>query len=79
MKQIEIDCVKDFTEKMRGFGYTFDVKIDERATVDFLKPDHKTELKLECWKRTENADTLPWNTFNLSFQLDNPQNHVSIE
>jgi hypothetical protein len=69
MKQIEIDCVKEFAEKMREFGYAVDIKVDERPTVDFAKPDYKTEITLECQKRIENNDAPPWDLFNLSFRL----------
>ena len=79
MRQIEIDAIKEFAGKMREFGYGLEVKANERATRDFITPDYKTEVTLSLWKRAENKDTFPWNTFNLSFLVDNLQKRENEE
>jgi hypothetical protein len=73
MKQIEIDCVKDFAEKMREFGYVLHVEVKEEPTTDYKPFKHITELKLRCWRQTDICDTPLWQDFNLAFRLSNPQ------
>jgi hypothetical protein len=69
MKQIEIDCVKEFAEKMREFGYGVSVGVTAKPAYDYKPPMHDTEIKVVCFKRTESNDALFWDDLILSSQL----------
>jgi hypothetical protein len=77
MRQMEIDAIKDFTEKMRELGYGVNINVSEKPSHDYTPPKYDTEITLGCFKRTENNGALPWNNFNFSFRLDTPQKHGS--
>jgi hypothetical protein len=72
MKQIEIDCVKGFVEKMQSFGYGFKVSFDESPDVN-VPLEFNTKIKLEGWKRLEKGEALPWANLSLSYRPDNHQ------
>jgi hypothetical protein len=72
---MEIDTIKEFTEKMRELGYGVDINVSEKPSYDYTPPKYDTKITLGCFKRTENNDASPWNNFNLSFRLDTPQKH----
>jgi hypothetical protein len=77
MKQVEIDTIKDFTEKMREFGYVVSVNVCGKPSHDYSPPKYDTEITLGCFKRTESNDALPWNNLSLSFLLSSLQKHES--
>jgi hypothetical protein len=70
MKQIEIDCVKEFAEKMREFGYVIDVKIDKKPLHEYRPREFRTRINLECSKLGESKDALFWDDLSLYFQTD---------
>jgi hypothetical protein len=75
MKQIEIEAIKNFAEKMREFGYAVNLNVNGKPTLDYRPPKYDTEITIGCFKRAEHNDALAWNNLSLSFRLDSPQKH----